>query len=57
MMSLFLLIFIIRSYVVLLHYCPSLGEDFDHANMFNPATLCMHVPVPSQEPVNQVGDV
>ena len=33
------------------------GEGWGPANMFNPATLCMHVPVPSQEPVNQVGDV
>ena len=25
----------------------------DLANMFNPATFCMYVPVPSQEPVLQ----
>ena len=38
-------------------YCytavPGKGEGWDPANMFNPATLCMYVPVPSQEPVIQ----
>ena len=40
----------IRSYVVLLYHC----EGWDPANMFNPATLFMYVPVPSQEPVYSV---
>ena len=52
-LSLFQLIFIVRSYVVLLYHCPGLGEGWDPANTFNPATLCMFVPVPSQEPVIQ----
>ena len=52
-LSLFQLIFIVRSYVVLLYHCPRLGEGWDPANMFNPATLFMYVPVPSQEPVIQ----
>ena len=30
-----------------------LGEGWDPPNMFNPAILCMYVPVPSQEPVIQ----
>ena len=30
-----------------------LGEGWDPANMFNPATLFIYVPVPSQEPVIQ----
>ena len=45
--------FMIRSYVVLLYHCPRLGEGWDPANLFNPATLCMYVPVPSQEHVIQ----
>ena len=32
---------------------PGQGEGWDPANMFNPATLFMYVPVPSQEPVIQ----
>ena len=52
-LSLFQLIFIVHSYVVLLHHCHRLGEGWDPANLFNPATLCMHVPVPNQEPVIQ----
>ena len=50
---LFQLIFIARSYIVLLHHCPSLGKGWDPANIFNPATLFMYVPVPSQGPVIQ----
>ena len=50
-LSHFQLIFIVRSYVVLLFHCQ--GEGWDPANMFNPATLFMYVPVPSQEPVIQ----
>ena len=30
---------------------PGEGEGWDPANMFNPATLFMYVPVPSQEPI------
>ena len=41
------------SYIYML-YCnttvPGYGEGWD-PNMFNPATLFMYVPVPSQEPV------
>ena len=51
--SLFQLIFIVRSYVEMLYHCPRLGEGWDPAIMFNPATLCMYVPVPSQESVIQ----
>ena len=51
-LSLSQLIFIVRSYVVLLHHCPRLGEG-DPANMIKPAAFCMYVPVPSQEPVFQ----
>ena len=29
------------------------GQGCDPANMFNPTTFCMYVPVPSQEPVIQ----
>ena len=46
-LSLFRLIFIVRSYVVLVYHCPRLGEGWDPADMFNFATLCMYVPVPS----------
>ena len=52
-LSLFQLILIVRSYVVLLYHCPGLGEGWDPANMFNPATLFMYLPVPSQKPVIQ----
>ena len=53
-LSLFQLIFIVRSYVVLLYHCPRLGGGLGSpANIFNPATLFMYVPVPSQEPVIQ----
>ena len=52
-LSLFQLIFIVRSYAVLLYHCPRLGEGWDPAIMFNPTTLFMYVPVPSQKPVNQ----
>ena len=51
--DLFQLIFIVRSYVVLINHCARFGEGLDPANMFNPATLCMYVPVQSQEPVIQ----
>ena len=51
-LSLFQLIFIVRSYVVLLYHCTRFGGG-DPANMFNPATFCMYVPVPSQDPVIQ----
>ena len=44
--------FVVLSYVELLYHCPRLGVC-DPANMFNSATLCMYVPVPSQEPVIQ----
>ena len=44
-LSLFQLILIVRSCVVLLHHCLRLGEGWD------PATFCMYVPVPSQETV------
>ena len=30
-----------------------LGEGWDPGNVFNPTTLCMYVPFPSQEPVIQ----
>ena len=53
LINIFQLIFIVHSYVVLLYHCPRLGEGWDPANMFNPATLFMYVPVPSQEPVIQ----
>ena len=46
-LSIFQLIFIVRSYVVLLFYCPMLGEGWNPAKMFNPAILCMYVSVPS----------
>ena len=46
-------IFIGRSYSVLLHHCPRLGEGWGPANMFYPATFRIYVPVPSQEPVMQ----
>ena len=54
-LSLFQLIMIVCSYVVLLHvyHCSRLEEGCGPANIFNPATLCMHVPVPSHEPVIQ----
>ena len=32
-----------HSYVVLLYHFPWLGEGWDPANMFNPATWCMYV--------------
>ena len=34
--------------VVLLNHCPWIGNGWDPATMFNPATFCMYVPVPSQ---------
>ena len=41
----------------LMLYCyttvPGKGEGWDPANVFQPATLFMYVPVPSQEPVIQ----
>ena len=49
--SLCQLILIVRSYVVLLHYCPRLGEGWDPANMFNTATIFVNVNFRSQEPV------
>ena len=49
-LSLFQLIFIVRSYGVLLYHCHRLGEGLDPANMFNSTTFCMYVPVHSQEP-------
>ena len=52
-LSLYQLIFIVRSYVVLLYHCPRLGVGWDPANMFNPAIFCMYMPVSSQEPVIQ----
>ena len=50
-LSPFELIFIVCSYVVLLHNCPRLVEGWGPAYMFNPATFCMFVSVPSQEAV------
>ena len=52
-LTLFQLIYIVRSKDVLLHHCSRLGDGWDHANMFNSATFCMYMPVPSQEPIIQ----
>ena len=47
--KLFQRIFIVRSYKL----SQVIGEGWDPANMFNPATFCMYVPVLSQESVIQ----
>ena len=45
---LFQLIFIIRSYVVLLHHCSRLGEGWHPSNMLNLATFCMQLLLSNQ---------
>ena len=52
-LRLFQIIFIVRSCVVLLYRCPRLGKGWDQSYIFNPATLCIYMPVPSQEPLFQ----
>ena len=46
------MIFIVRSFIVLLLRCPRLGEGCDLANMFTPPHS-VYVPVQSHEPVIQ----